>query len=189
MSAIRDAVDARVGGEPEAPPVALPAPERAHDSSMLASLRQRAKQLATETTVDLAIPGYNDELWGRFKAISLARVLNQGDTVNPIMPPWQTAADALAGACVGLFGRNGKGELEPLAHDVAVRFDDDLVDMLGLDPPHRTARSVMVTALGGGELGESRVSSLFMNYQGWLMAGAEGDRDAAERAVGEFPAG
>lgn len=189
MSAIRDAVDARVGGEPEAPPVALPAPERAHESSMLTGLRQRAKQLSTETTVDLAIPGYNEVLWGRFRAVSLARVLNQSESVNPIMPSWQTAADALAGACVGLYGRNASGDLEPLAHDIDVRFDDDLVDMLALDPPERTARAVMVTALGGGALGESRITALFMAYQGWLLAGVDIARDVGERAVGESPAG
>lgn len=192
---IRDAVASRIEPEDAPGPEREPMHElsagraREHDSSLLAGLRLRARQLSTETTVDLAIPGYNEVLWGRFAAVSLARVLNQSDSVNPIMPSWQTAADALAGACAGLYGRNAHGELEPLARDVDVRFDDDLVDMLALDPPERTARSVMVTALGGGELGESRITALFMAYQGWLLAGVDIARDVGERAVGESRAG
>ena len=78
-----------------------------------------------------------------------------------------------------------------LFKDQSARFDDDLVEVLGLQPEARTARAVLVALMGGGELGESRVWAHYMQYQGWLMAGVNGEPAESEvvsQAVGELTA-
>jgi hypothetical protein len=155
------------------------------DESVLALVRVRAAQLATESTVELDIPGYGGVLVGRYRAISIARVYNgpAGQLRNPLTD-WGVAADALAKALVGLYGRNARGELEPLDHDGETRYDDELVAKLpSLNPAEHTARAVLVALCGGGELGESRVWSHFLAYQGWLTEG--GVQEVAANAVGE----
>jgi len=154
--------------------------------SVIEQIRARAHQLQQEQTVELPIPGYNDLLWARYSAVSMSKIYVTGGVAA--MPDWRRAADALARACVGLYGRDEDGDLEPLALDVEVRFDDDLCEILGLEPPERTARSVLVTLCGGGELGESRVWSHFMSYQNWLVTGDEGGAaEVTERVLGEYP--
>lgn len=153
-------------------------------SSVLAAVRARAEQLSHENTVELDVPGYDGVLVGRYKAISIARVFNgpAGSMRNPLTD-WGPGADALGQALIGLYGRNDDGELEPLFLDQAARFDDDLVDALKLKPVKKSARAVLVALCGGGELGESRVWSLYMNYQNWLTEGAA--QEVADESVGE----
>jgi hypothetical protein len=162
------------------------APERQEEpGSVLAAVRARAAQLATENTVELEIPGYNGVLVGRYRAVSISRFYtpgSNGQLRNPLTE-WGVAADALATALVGLYGRNHQGELEPLAFDREVRFDDDLVALLGLQVAQRSARAVLVALCGGGEKGQSRLWSHFLTYQTWLMEGAA--QEVAEDAAGE----
>jgi len=156
----------------------------AADSSVLSAVRLRAAQLAHENTVELDIPGYDGVLVGRYKAISIARVYNgPNNTLRNPLTEWGVAADALALALVGLYGRNEHGELEPLFSDQDARFDDDLAAALHLEPTARTARAVLVALCGGDALGESRVWSHFMQYQNWLMEGTASE--VAADAVGE----
>lgn|SRR5262249_17847507 len=153
-------------------------------SSVLAAVRVRAAQLATENAAELDIPGYGGVLVGRYRAISIARVYNGpgGQLRNPLTD-WGVAADALARALVGLYGRNEHGELEPLFLDQDARFDDDLAAALKLEPAEHSARGVLVALCGGGELGQSRVWSHFLAYQAWLTEG--GAQEVATDAVGE----
>jgi hypothetical protein len=72
-------------------------------------------------------------------------------------------------------------DLHPLFTDIAARFDDDLVSALNLHPEARTGRAVLVALCGGGPLGETRVWAHYMQYQGWLLAGVDGE--SAEQAV------
>ena len=157
--------------------------------SVLNDLRARAAQLAAQQTIDLEIPGYNGVLVARYGAVSISRIYAQNP--DQLIPKWTVGADTLARALVGLYGRNAAGVPEPLQHDVPTRFDDELVEMLGLHPAERSARAVLVAVCGGGELGESRVWAHYMQYQGWLMAGADdGDAPALEvvdAIVGEYP--
>ena len=195
MSTLQDAVDQRLGEppeaevvEPEAPPLPPGEPPKVHDGSVLAQLRKRAAQLQQQKTVDLPIPGYEREgLFGRYRAVSITRVLEQNNVINPIMPEWFVAADVLATALQELLLRNTDGKLEPFAEGVTLRFDDDLVAALDLHPDQRNARGVLKALLGGGELGESRISTHFMRYQGWLMGGDGVVQEVADLAVGESP--
>lgn len=176
-------------GHHEPEPVTEAAP-----GSVLAMLRARARTLREEKTIDLDIPGYDGYLVARYRAVSLARIFagtaGRGSLETPLTLEWTTAADTLARALVELFMRDSPdGEaLHPLFKDQAARFDDDLVEALALQPTQRTGRAVLVALCGGDELGESRVYSHYMAYQGWLMAGASGEpaeSEVATRAVGE----
>jgi hypothetical protein len=179
------AFDAIDGVEEDTAPA--PAPTSA-PGSVLGELRARAAQLAAQTTIDLEVPGYNGVLVARYAAVSISRIYAQSP--GELIPKWTVAADTLGRALVGLYGRNGSGEPEPLQYDVPTRFDDELVAMLDLHPAERSVRAVLVALCGGGELGESRVWAHYMQYQGWLMAGVDDDeapaQEVVERVVGEF---
>jgi hypothetical protein len=151
---------------------------------VLAALRERAAQLRAEQTIDLDIPGYDGLLVGRYKAVSLGRIFARASTVQtPLTFEWTLGADTLAGALVELFMRDAADseDLHPLFTDVPARYDDDLVSALNLHPDAHTGRAVLVAVCGGGPLGETRVWAHFMQYQGWLLAGVEGE--SAEQAV------
>jgi hypothetical protein len=177
----------------EAPQVAEPEaePGAAAPGSVLAALRTRAQQLRESHTTDIDVPGYDGMLVARYKAVSLPRVFARAsDFQTPINPDWTLAADTLGMALVELLMRGGPdNSLHPLFTDIPARFDDDLVECLGLRPAERTARAVLVALCGGGALGESRVWSHYMAYQGWLMAGADTgttiESEVASAAVGE----
>lgn len=172
------------GVEPE------PEPENAAPGSVLAALRARAKELREQQTTLLDIPGYDGMLTARYRAVSLGRIFSKrNDATTPINPDWTMAADVLAGALDELLMRDAPdGDLYPLFTDQPARYDDDTVHALGLEVHERSARAVIVALCGGGALGESRVWSHYMAYQGWLMAGVEGETaesEAARVAVGE----
>ena len=173
------------GHEPTEPD-AEPAP-----GSVLALLQAKAKALREEKTSDIDIPGYDGYLVGRYKAVSLGRIFAASNTVEtPLTPEWTTAADTLGKALVELLMRDSPdGDLHPIFKDQVARFDGDTLEALKIPvPPQRTARAAIVALCGGDELGESRVWSLYMQYQGWLMGGAGGEPaegEVARRAVGE----
>jgi hypothetical protein len=193
---VRDALTAQLTDPAPVIVEEQPAPDAvtppAASSSIIAALRARAAQLAHETTVDLEVPGYNGVLVGRYRAVPLSSIwaTPQGQMRNAVSD-WEVGADVLTRALEELLGRNAEGGLEPLAFDGPTRFDDDLVQMLSLEPSARTARAVLIALCGGGDvaLGQSRVWAHFMAYQSWLMQGAgEQTQEVAEQIVGEYPA-
>lgn len=161
--------------------------------SVLAVIRRRARELREQQTIVLDIPGYDGYLAARFRAVSIGRIFSKrADGSNPLSVDWTVAADILGGAVDDVLIRDSPdGEAHPVFTDQTARFDDDLVEALELEPAAQTARAVLVSLCGGEEMGESRVWSLFMQYQGWLVSGVGGDDltegDAAGRAVGEYP--
>jgi hypothetical protein len=181
MSGLREAVAEAQGVSPEPEPEQVPVAA----GSILASVRARAAQLQAETTVDLAVPGY-DNLVARYHAISVSKFNRVGG--NEVQIPfldWRTAADALATALEGLYGLDAKGELVPLyASGETARYDSELASALELAVSEPTARAVMVAVFGGGGKGESRIWQHFLTYQSWLMEG--GAQEVADSAVGEL---
>ena len=189
MSSLKDAVTDLVtdapgfpggghGDEPE------PEPEAAAPGSVLAALRERARKLRDEQTVHLDIPGYDGYLVARFHAVSLGRIFGKRvDGTTPINPEPGMAADVLAQAVDDVLMRDSpeSDELHPVFTDQFARFDDDLVEALGLEPTQRTARAVVIALCGGGPMGESRVWALYMQYQGWLLAGVDGVTGGGKR--------
>jgi hypothetical protein len=181
MTGLAEAVAQVQGGpEPEEEEV-RPVPA----SSILASVRARAAQLQAQTTVDLALPGYDGKLVGRYRAVSLPNVYGKnGQMRNPMGEDWGVGADALAVGLQGLYGLDPEGELVGLyASGDPARYDEELAQALGLSVPEHTARAVLIAVMGGGALGESRVWAHFMQYQNWLAGGA--GEEVAELAVGE----
>lgn len=152
--------------------------------SVLSVLRERAAHLRDEQTTDLDVPGYGGLLVGRFRAVSLGRIYAKASgTQTPLNPDIQMATHTLSGALEQLFMKDApeSEELHPLFTDIIARLDDDLVDALNLHPEARTAAAVLVALCGGGPLGETRAWALYMQYQGWLLAGV--DDENAEQAV------
>jgi hypothetical protein len=174
------------GDEPE------PESGAAAPGSVLAVLRARAKELREQQTVTLDVPGYDGYMACRFKAVSLGRVFSKrNDATTAINPDWTMAADTLGTAVLDVLMRDDpEGDtLYPIFKDQPARFDDDLVAALDLQPEGRTARAVLVALCGGGAFGESRVWAYYMQYQGWLIAGVEGEPAevaANAQAVGEL---
>jgi hypothetical protein len=184
MSLERALADVTTNGAPEPNPEFTPPPvEQAPASALISGLRARYAQVQAEQTTDMAIPGWGDMLWARYHAISVASLFINRSGVPRNMGDWRLAADALATALDGLYGRNERGELEPLQYDAPTRFDDELVNMLGLNVTEHTARAVMVAVFGGGERGESRIWVQFNQYSQWLGTGA--DEEAVSDALGE----
>ena len=188
MMPLEEAVNGLVGapngaGEPEPERVTQAAPR-----SVLAALRARAQALREEQTITLDVPGYDGYMVARFRAVSLGRLYSKRtDGTTPINPDWTTAADTLALALdeVLMKADPASAETHPLFTDQPAKFDDDLVDALGLEPTERTARAVVVALCGGGPLGESRVWSWHMAYQGWLLGGTDGDTPTESEVVGK----
>jgi hypothetical protein len=178
------AIDAGIAPDPSNGHVSDSEPEDAAAGSVLGVLRDRAAYLRAQQSTDLDIPGYDGLLVGRYRAVSLGRIFSkQTDGSTPINPNWTLAADTLATALIELFMRDSPDgpELHPLFKDIPAKFDDDLVEALNLYPDARTARAVLVALCGGGPLGETRVWAHYMAYQGWLLAGVEGE--SAEQGV------
>jgi len=188
MSGLGDAIDQPTR---EMSAIELPTPngDAPVESSMVASLRARAALLRQARSVDLPIPGYGGELVGRYRAINLAKYNKVGaDGFTNPLTEWHLAADALATALLGIYGREVEGgPLLPFFNDQVARYDDDLVQALALEPTEHTARGVLVALCGGGEDGEWAVWRHFIAYQAWLEE--EPAQEVADRAVGEhFPA-
>lgn len=165
--------------------------EAAASGSVLAALRRRARELREQQNVTLDIPGYDGYMLARFRAVSIGRIYGKRtDGATPINPDWTLAADVLGSAVDDVLMRDDpeSEESHPIFKDQPARFDDDLVEALDLRPAQRTARAVLVALCGGGALGESRLWALYMQYQGWLLAGVDGanvEGEAAAQAVGE----
>jgi hypothetical protein len=193
MAGLGEAINQATGELPEVeqptremPTAELPAAGNGvADGSVLAAIRARAAELQEEHTVELPIPGYRGVLVGVYRAVNPAR-FNRIDRAGLTSPftDWPVAADVLATALVGLYGRNEAGELEPLDPNHETRFDADLATKLpSIKPTANTARAVLVALCGGGERGEGNVWQHFLAYQGWLSDDA--GQEVAEEAVGE----
>lgn len=185
MSSLRDAVEDVVEiGSPGEQLHELEGAAPAARGSVLEAVRARAQQLQTETTVELPIPGYQN-LVGSYAAISITQFfkITGGELRNPLTD-WGVAADALATALVSLYGIDEHGQLVDLyeSGDPA-RYDDELLDALGLHAEQRTARAALVAVFGGGKIGQSRAWSHFLSYQNWLMEGPA--QEVAGDAAGE----
>jgi hypothetical protein len=194
MSGIRDALEQATGQdtaefdaltegvepEPESGPPAAP-------GSVLAAIRARAHDISAEQTIDLELPWYSGKLWGRYKAIPMRlvyRAKRNGEVANPLMEP-DVAADALAHALVELLGAGPDGELEPLSQDAPMRFDDQLVEALQLEPRERSARGVIYALFAHSGRAEGIVLRHFTEYYTWLSGEDSGSAEIADLAAGE----
>ena len=111
MMPLQDAVDELVTPPPEAqavPEVDEPEPESdaAAPGSVLAVLRERARQLREQQYVNLDVPGYDGYLVARYRAVSIARVFAGRTDVTALNPDTPLAADTLGQAIEDIYMRD-----------------------------------------------------------------------------------
>jgi len=146
-----------------------PAPEAG--DSVLADLRRQVQSRADEQTVLIELPWFGGLIVGRYKPIPMAQVLRTPRaSAMPGTDP-AVAADALAHACVELLRpvEPGSDELVSLDPDGGVvRYDDSLVDLLGLAPSQRTARAVVFALFRGSGRADAMILQHTGEYAQWL---------------------
>lgn len=79
----------------------------------------RAKRVAQEdVTLDLPIPGYDNELVGRYRVVTLDETEKIGKRVRSVKDRAErmllASLDGIALACEGLYWRDNEGELHPM---------------------------------------------------------------------------
>ena len=155
-------------------------PDEAPDS-ILADLRRRVQATADEQTVDLELPWLRGLMWGRYKPIPIDRMLRTTRAgLEPGTDP-AVAADALGLACVELLRTDPDRPGELLAlnpHGTPTRYDDTLVELLGLRPTARTARAVVFALFAASGRADALSLQHCGQYTQWLT-GTEVAADAA----------
>jgi hypothetical protein len=148
-----------------------------HDTSVLASLREKRRNAAANLTTDMPIPGYAGELVVRYRLLD---PLVEGKTIGDRVQAQFSAAgleservyyglvDGLIAACVAIFAKVGD-ELVPLAGEGTVTTyedTDDLAELLGFTPA-ATTRATVVEVFGGSEH-KIAVSGHAIRVQRWM---------------------
>jgi hypothetical protein len=119
--------------------------EATPDVSVLGRLRDKRRNAAHKQVVDLAVPGYDGELFVRYRLLDplverkeiADRVLAQfRENDQDAEREYYILNDTLIAACVAIFAKV-EGKLVPLAGEGTVTtFEDteDLADLLAFDP-------------------------------------------------------
>lgn len=174
VATVREAVDKTMNGQNE---------------SILDRLRKQRQQISESTTTDLDIPGYDGEIFCRYKRLD-ARTLNaigrkaQRMFKEPVDAASYATANMLIEACDSLHFRVEGKEVpvsEVLGIDTPVKYDMDLARALGFeselpDPP--TARAVLNALFVGNTLA---IASHSQKLSAWMMHNeAEQDQEFLE---------
>lgn len=128
------------------------APDEAPDS-LITRLRTRAAEATKERTIDLPVPGWSGELVLRFRTMDVAtldRLLaqRQEGKVSAV----NESIDAMAQACIGVYGREDNGLTQLADVDGPVRLEHRLGVLLAMPNPTgetMTAREVVLALFGG----------------------------------------
>lgn len=155
---------AGIESEPTAIHVAEALTKPPGNESISDRLRKRRQEVAEATTIDVDIPGYDGELFARYRRMNskqLNKIVTQATKIHKDRAEaatWATCA-MLADACEEFFLRiEERGEVpvrEIVGIDTPVRYDQDLAELLGFkgdlpDPP--TATSVVLGVFVGNDM-------------------------------------
>jgi hypothetical protein len=161
------------------------------ESSVIERLRQQRKVVAEQHSTDIDIPGYNGNLFCRYRLLESKDLKSISDHIQKtIRDPEEriiaAGCDTLIRACEEFWVRdNGKeipvrNLLEP-SREFPVRYDTYLATFLGYedflpDPP--TARAVVLGLFGGNEISLAAHNSYVAR---WMMGrGTEIDQELGE---------
>lgn len=137
-------------------------PHSNSSNSMMSRLREQHQKLASATTIDIDLPGFNGELVAKYRLLDVTHELQKiGQRVlrefsnNPGEQALYGAIDSMVMACEGLFFRNADGELSPLSESIGpeeppIKYDTRLLEFLGL-PPEDTARGTVLALFARNE--------------------------------------
>jgi hypothetical protein len=125
-----------------------PAPPKGKPSNQFERLKELRRKMGEERPpLELAIPGYNDELVARYRVLDydeMERLQRRGGKMAQAQDreaQLKVTMDSIAAACVGMFVRQEDGALKPMNEcpsdldlgDEPIRYDERLAKVLGID--------------------------------------------------------
>ena len=152
--------------------------------SVLDRIRRRRQELSGERHIDIDLPGYGGDVVIRFgpvawEAIDAIRERVQSGKGSRRLLDAQS--DLVIGACIEINFRVGD-ELVPILEGEQVRFDQRLVDALGLDESATSARAVLLQAFGLANAPEIALVGVAVQLMEWM---AETDVEIDQALLGE----
>lgn len=159
--------------------------ERPSGDSLADRLRTKRKQAIEDTHADLPIPGYDRELWVRYRVLDSNEMARIGKNVKRQAKKEEdrlllSAVDTLITACEGFFQSMDRTaeSLEPIVHNEhQLKYDEDLADFLGF-----TAGSARQVVMGVFAENDPQVIQHSVIVQRWM---ANTDYDVLSDILGE----
>jgi hypothetical protein len=160
----------------------LPEPaELPEEESLVSRLRKQRKEIAEQTFHDLDLPGYNGEIFVRYRLLDGTEIDAIRQKIRKTVrgrseQVLAATLDNLITACDEVWVRDEGKEIPLREHkdftgnrDMPVKFDSQLAEFLQFstelpDPP--TARSVVLALFGGNDLAVSMHGAFLMR---WMM--------------------
>ena len=144
-------------------------------------LRRQRKVISEQKTTDVDIPGYNGDLFCRYKLLDgtdLDRIIRKARTNTHNRGEQMLAAtlDNIITSCVEFYLRDDGKEFPMREHpdveqDIPVKYDEVLAEFLGFKselPEPATARSVLLGVFGGNDIAVSAHGAVLAR---WMMRG------------------
>jgi hypothetical protein len=146
----------------------------------------RRKRGEERRPLDLAIPGYEDQLIARYRVLDHDKVEKLKRRVRKMVQAQDDdaelkgAMDTIAAACVGMFVRQEDGSLKPMNEcpsdlelgDEPIRYDERLAEVLGIDSEGKV-RTLIFQMFGEEGL---IIENHFQRIDAW-MSGVNEDDD------------
>lgn len=161
----------------------------AEPTSHLSRLRAKRDEKLADKHIDIEIPGYDGELWCRYRPVSWDDLKKIGEKVERMKHARKELlgfCDVLIAACDSFLVREEPGaELEPLNPDdpEPIRYDQRLADALGFTPNQPgSARSIVLGTFGLAVSPELAITAQHNELGEW-MEGANVEAD--EETLGE----
>lgn len=153
------------------------------DSTLLADLRKKRSEISEARHLDLAIPGYDDELYARYIPVDWDEVKKVADKLEKSKNPRKelyAQADVLARTCEQVLVRV-KDKLLPLQSafpelgEEPIKFDDRLAKALGFEiNSHSPARSAVLQTFNN----DMALSAQHTAVMEWLQSSSrDSDQD------------
>lgn len=175
--------------EPEgAAGITLPPPPK-KPANQFDRLKEHRRRLAAgREPLDVAIPGYNDELVARYRVLDydeLQKLRRRGGKMAQAQDPeaeLKVTMDTIAAACVGMFVRQEDGSLLLMNEcpsdldlgDEPICYDERLAEVLGIELPTQSkVRSLIYQVFGEEDL---LIFGHLERIDGW-MSGINEDDD------------
>jgi hypothetical protein len=142
-------------------------------------LRRQRKNISEQTTTDVDIPGYNGDLFCRYKLLDgaeLDAIMRRArSSVNGRLEQVRIATmDNIINSCEEFWLRDEGKEFPVRQHpdvksDLPVRYDETLAEFMGFKaelPEPLTARSVLLAVFGGNDIAVSAHGAVLAR---WMM--------------------
>jgi len=122
--------------------------------SLMDQLRRRYRELGEATDVDIPIPGFKGELWGKYRLLGSEELDKIGKRVQRQYSGSAerllfASADAILAACLGMYVPDPEDEdklipLDPEKTGTPIGYDERLIQFLELEVPNPpSARAIL----------------------------------------------